>query len=117
MAGTHHGRGFGRTLVDAARQTARAQAHLRNLCNVFFLVQADNGVISFWHHTGFSEERASLKLADVRWLASFEHTAASRRESTALRERCAALATPGGGLAAVLDAATPGEVQVEVRGE
>ena len=39
--------------------------------------------------------RASLRIADVRWLAAFEHTEASRRESASLRERCAGLATQG----------------------
>ena len=58
--------------------------------------------------------RASLKLADVRWLAGFEHTEASRRESSDLRERCGALATSG--LASVLKA-QPEVVDVELRHE
>ena len=36
--------------------------------------------------------RMRLRIADVRWLTSFEHTDESRRESAGLRERCAAVA-------------------------
>ena len=40
--------------------------------------------------------RSTLSMADLRWLVSFEHSDASRRESEVLRERCAALEKTGG---------------------
>jgi UDP:flavonoid glycosyltransferase YjiC (YdhE family) len=51
-----------------------------------------------------------LRIADVRWLTSFEHSDASRKESAGLRERCANAAD---GLDQLLQAPAPAKVVVD----
>ena len=69
IAGPHHGRGFGRQLVTHVRRAARAQAREKGLAHIFFLVQADNGALPFWRHTGFAEDKAAMRVATQlsRW--------------------------------------------------
>ena len=62
VAAPHHGRGFGRTLVQHARRVAHAQARAHGCRHLFQLVQADNGVLPFWRHAGFADERAAGRL-------------------------------------------------------
>ena len=57
--------------------------------------------------------RSSLSMVDVTWLSTFEHSEATRRESAALRERCAALAASGG-LDAFFAKASDASIAVEV---
>ena len=47
----------------------------------------------------------------MRWLVVFEPSEAARRESAALRERCAGLATSSDGIGALLSAGAVGALQ------